>query len=171
MLLEVVGILSLRNYSWSIGFHIVVLGTHGVLRLFYFVMENACLRQLEFWACANINHLNTSVSVFCDRCKKWQNYCKKIFLARQIKFQNFNGKLGLEVFFFLLIYLFAIICVCASQCTKNWRNGSVRIECASVKLKISTTHWRHNAFCVIILLLLLLGKWWKLCLWSVLCTV
>ena len=42
------GILSLRNYSWSIGFHIVVLGTHGVLRLFYFVMENACLRQLEF---------------------------------------------------------------------------------------------------------------------------
>ena len=66
ILLEVVGILSLRNYSWSIGFHIVVLGTHGVLRLFYFVMENACLRQLEFWACANINHLNTSLSFVTD---------------------------------------------------------------------------------------------------------
>ena len=120
---------------------------------------------LIIWICQCLSFL-------AERCEKWQNYCKKIFLARQIKFQNFNGKLGLEVFFFffLLIYFFAIICVCASQCTKNWRNGSVRIECASVKLKISTTHWRHNAFCVIILLLLL-GKWWKLCLWSVLCTV
>ena len=114
MLLEVVGILSLRNYSWSIGFHIVVLGTHGVLRLFYFVMENACLRQLEFWACANINHLNTSVSVFCDRCKKWQNCCKKIFLARQIKFQNFNGKLGLEVFFSFNLFVCNNLCLCKS---------------------------------------------------------
>ena len=32
----------------------------------YFVMANACLRQLEFWACANINHLNTSLSFLTD---------------------------------------------------------------------------------------------------------
>ena len=63
-LLEAVGILSLCNYSSSIGLHIVFLGTHRVLPLFYFVMENSCLRELEFWACANIiNHFNTSVSV------------------------------------------------------------------------------------------------------------
>ena len=159
--------------------------------LFYFVLENSCFRQLEYWACSIIldqldctllckarmvfsvcfiSHwkiiawgswnyelvqiliiwIRQCLSFLTDGCKKWQNYCKKIFLARQIKFKNFNGKLGLEVFFYFF-YLFAIICACASQCTKNWRHDSVRIECASVKLKISTTNWRirKNAFCLI----------------------
>ena len=42
------------NYSSSIGLHIVLLGTHGVLPLFYFVLENSCSGQLEFWACTII---------------------------------------------------------------------------------------------------------------------
>ena len=39
----------LINWNW-----IVLLGTHGLHCLFSFVMENSCLRHLEFWACPNI---------------------------------------------------------------------------------------------------------------------
>ena len=55
-LLEAVGILGLYIYSSWIGLHIVFLGTHGVLCLFYFVLEKKLLEQLEFWDCAILLH-------------------------------------------------------------------------------------------------------------------
>ena len=51
-LLEAVGILSLSNYSWTIGLQIVSLARQ--VCLFSFVMEIFCSRHLEFWACLNI---------------------------------------------------------------------------------------------------------------------
>ena len=53
-LLEAVGILSLSNYSWTIGSQIVKFGKHGFDCLFSFMMENFCLRQVESGACQNI---------------------------------------------------------------------------------------------------------------------
>ena len=79
-----------------------------------FVMANACLRQLVFWACANVNHLNTSLSVLCNRCKKWQNYCKKIFLAFQIKFGNFQWQARFGSCFFLNLFVCNNLCLCKS---------------------------------------------------------
>ena len=49
-LLKIVGIFSFPSYSWTIRLQIVRLGTHGMPCLFSFVMENSCLKQLEFLA-------------------------------------------------------------------------------------------------------------------------
>ena len=46
-LLEAVGILSLSNYSWTIGLQIVLLPRHACL--FSFVIETFCLRHLEIF--------------------------------------------------------------------------------------------------------------------------
>ena len=41
-------ILSVCKYSLSIGLHMIYLDTRGEHCMFYFVMENSCVRQLEF---------------------------------------------------------------------------------------------------------------------------
>jgi len=47
-LLEAGGILRLCKFSLKMRLDIVLLRTHGVRCVFSFVLENACLRQVEF---------------------------------------------------------------------------------------------------------------------------
>ena len=76
----------------------------GVQYMFSFVMENSCLRQLEFLAGLNL----LDPRVWWRRTQKWQivktkkkknphvfflSSCNEIFLACQIC-KNFDGKLG-----------------------------------------------------------------------------
>ena len=77
-LLEAVRIFSLSNYSWTIGFQIVSLGTHGMH------CEKICSRELEFWACPNVldqldcfdRHAWFALTVF---------FCDGKFLPRQLE--------------------------------------------------------------------------------------
>ena len=73
ILLEAVGILSLSNYSWTLGLQIVSLVMYGMHCLFSLVMENSCSRQffeviqlfLDSWiAECFVRHVWYALSVF-----------------------------------------------------------------------------------------------------------
>ena len=63
-LLGASAILSLCKCFFKIRLEIVLLRTHGVHCVFSFVLENSCLRQLKFWACAIILE-KLNLRLFC----------------------------------------------------------------------------------------------------------
>jgi len=72
-------------------------GTHGVLCLFYFVLENSCLTQLEFQACAII-HDQLECRLFC----KARMFCYGKFLHEAVgilSLCNCSSSIGLHIVF------------------------------------------------------------------------
>ena len=84
-LLDAVGLLSLWKCSWSIGMQIVFWGTHGLPCVFSFVVQHSCLRQLEFWACANIFYdFNLFAIIYASQYTKLEKW----FYQDQVCFRD-----------------------------------------------------------------------------------